>query len=104
MQKFNASIFLKVDEMIKEYLVFRGFILSFKQFDTERKHDKAKSLQADKIVEHIFNLLHNYEINSFLEFWKYLEIKFFSKWSQKLIHKKPGLIFLKKKKKIKLIF
>ncbi len=35
-----------LDEAIKEYLVFRGFTNTLKQFELERKEDKDKGLKV----------------------------------------------------------
>ena len=50
------------DELVKEYLTFRGFTHTLRTFEGERKQDKTKGFQAEKIVEQIFVYLHNYEI------------------------------------------
>lgn len=50
------------DDLVKEYLAFRGFTQTLKTFDGERKQDKNKSFQSEKIVEQIFLYLHNQEI------------------------------------------
>jgi predicted NUDIX family phosphoesterase len=44
-QDENISV-VHADELLKEYLTFRGFTSTLKVFDTERKYDKAKSYQV----------------------------------------------------------
>ena len=35
-----------VDEVIKEYLLYRGFALTLKQFEQEKSNDKDKSFRV----------------------------------------------------------
>ena len=39
-----------LDEAIKEYLVFRGFTATLKQFEQERREDKDKGLKVNIFV------------------------------------------------------
>jgi hypothetical protein len=34
------------DELVKEYLIFRGFTQSYKTFNLEKKHDKTRGFQV----------------------------------------------------------
>lgn len=36
----------QIDELLKEYLAFRGFTATLKQFEMERKTDKTKAHQV----------------------------------------------------------
>lgn len=79
------TLFPKVDEMIREYLVFRGFLNTFKHFEQDRQNDKFTS--AEKIVDTIFSLLHSYDYPGFVEFWKHLNKNYFTKWAQQIAAK-----------------
>ena len=43
-----------VDELIREYLLYRGFSGTLKMFDSELKIDKDKSFRVSKTVSLIF--------------------------------------------------
>jgi hypothetical protein len=34
------------DELVRDYLIFRGFTQTFKSFNIEKKYDKAKGFQV----------------------------------------------------------
>ncbi len=42
----QSAAVISLDDMIKEYLVYRGFISSVKSFETEKKQDKVKHFQV----------------------------------------------------------
>ncbi|XP_045483199.1 WD repeat-containing protein 91 [Harmonia axyridis] len=68
-----------IDEMIKEYLLFRGFGQTLKAFDTELKTDKEKSFRVDKIIEQLLLSVSNYDLSSLRELWGHLETHMFTK-------------------------
>lgn len=68
-----------IDELVKEYLLFRGFTQTIRILDTERKNDKLKGYQADKIIEQMFFFINNYDVVSLVELWNFLDLTFFSK-------------------------
>ncbi|XP_074643706.1 WD repeat-containing protein 91-like [Tubulanus polymorphus] len=74
-----ASAVPNLDEMVKEYILFRGFHTSLKNYDVELKNDKDKGFKAEKIIE----LIHSYVVNSDLvplkEYWIYLDTRLFSR-------------------------
>ena len=39
-----------LDDAIKEYLVYRGFTNTLKQFETEKKDDKDKNFRVSKLT------------------------------------------------------
>ncbi len=53
-----------LDESIKEYLVFRGFTNTLKQFELERKEDKDKGLKV-WIVDVWFHCTHTHNPSVF---------------------------------------
>ncbi|KAG9293772.1 hypothetical protein G9A89_019109 [Geosiphon pyriformis] len=69
----------QLDELIKEYLLFRGFINTFRAFEQESRTDKEKSFQGDKIIDELFSYILNSDINGLLEYWRYLDIRYFSR-------------------------
>jgi hypothetical protein len=73
-----------MDELIKEYLLFRGFNATIKAFEHDLKQDKDRSFRADKITDQLFAYIHAYDLNGLLDYWTYLDHKYFSKISLKL--------------------
>jgi hypothetical protein len=76
-----------IDELIREYLLFRGFGATLKALDTELKVDKEKSFRVDKIIEQLMQLVANYDLNSLRELWGHLDAHMFGKLESHFI---PG--------------
>ena len=53
-----------VDYMVEEFLLYRGFTQTFRCLENEKSHDRARSLQENKLVEQIFQYLINFEVES----------------------------------------
>ncbi|KAF9154434.1 WD repeat-containing protein 91 [Actinomortierella ambigua] len=68
-----------IDELIKEYLLFRGFTNTYKAFEAESKTDKDKGFQAEKIIEELFACISAFDVNALLEYWRYLDLRYFSR-------------------------
>ncbi|KAF9359333.1 WD repeat-containing protein 91 [Mortierella sp. NVP85] len=79
-----------IDELIKEYLLFRGFTSSYKAFETDCRADKDKGFQAclsrdirtigaEKIIEELFASIASMDLTGLLDYWKYLDIRYFSR-------------------------
>ena len=71
--------FQRVDELVREYLIFRGFLNTVKVFATERKADKVKGIQPDRIVDQLQAYVLNFEPLNLIDLWKYMEARFFSR-------------------------
>ncbi|CAI2175437.1 8981_t:CDS:10 [Funneliformis geosporum] len=69
----------QVDELVKEYLLFRGFSNTFRAFEQECRNDKDKGFQADKIIEELNSYIASSDINGLLDYWKYLDLRYFSR-------------------------
>lgn len=74
-----------VDELVREYLLFRGFHGTLKQFDVDVKNDAARGFQVDRLLEHLLALLQGYELQAMLDFWYYLDSRFFSRLEQSFL-------------------
>lgn len=72
-----------LDELIKEYLLFRGFASSLKSFESELKSDKEKSFRPDKITDMLLAYIHQYDLANLLDLWTFLEQKYFTRISLK---------------------
>ncbi|KAF9559401.1 WD repeat-containing protein 91 [Mortierella alpina] len=68
-----------IDELVKEYLLFRGFTNTYKAFEADTKTDKDKGFQAEKIIEELFASVSAMDMNALLEQWRYLDIRYFSR-------------------------
>lgn len=68
-----------VDELIREYLLYRGFSSTVKMFDSELKVDKDKSFRVDKIVDQLMQYIYAYDLTSLRELWSHLDQRMFSR-------------------------
>ncbi|CAG0878625.1 unnamed protein product [Darwinula stevensoni] len=68
-----------VEELIREYLVFRGYSSALKAFDAELKNEKDRGLRVDRIVDQIMTSINLYDLQSFKDTWSHLEMKLFSR-------------------------
>ncbi|XP_050436950.1 WD repeat-containing protein 91 isoform X2 [Adelges cooleyi] len=71
-----------IDELIREYFLFRGFTNSLKWFDYDVKADKDKGFRVDKLVEQITQLVYSYDLATIRDLWSHFENKLFSKLDQ----------------------
>ncbi|DBA04880.1 TPA: hypothetical protein N0F65_006882 [Lagenidium giganteum] len=70
-----------VDELVLEYLLFRGFTKAgdtFQVFTAERKSDRARGFDVEQIISQLLSYIQNYQIESVLETWKFLSARFFN--------------------------
>lgn len=77
--QMNSANISYADELVKEYLLFRGFVKTANQFDSERKTNRLKGFQAGKIVEQLFHYINTYNISALLDLWDYLSRNFFAR-------------------------
>ncbi|KAI8890260.1 WD40 repeat-like protein [Backusella circina FSU 941] len=69
----------QVDELVKEYLLFRGFTATFRTLETEIRSDKDKGFQVDKIIEELLAAIVNGDIQALIDYYRYLDLRFFSR-------------------------
>ncbi|XP_029453098.1 WD repeat-containing protein 91 [Rhinatrema bivittatum] len=69
----------QTDELVREYLIFRGFINTLKHFDADVKADKEKGFRVDKIVDQLQQFIQNYDLGSLRDYWGYLDRRLFSR-------------------------
>uniref|UniRef100_A0A6I8RSE2 WD repeat-containing protein 91 n=1 Tax=Xenopus tropicalis TaxID=8364 RepID=A0A6I8RSE2_XENTR len=67
------------DDLVKEYLTFRGFTNTLKYFEVDIKADKDKGFCVDRIVEQLLQFVQSYDLNGLVEYWAYLERRLFSR-------------------------
>ena len=86
------------DDLVKEYLIFRGFSQTFKNFTLEKRHDKTKGFQvrqkyrsillsyhfkkAAKVVDLLLHHIHSFNLQQLLELWTYLNDNYYQKASE----------------------
>ncbi|POM63529.1 WD repeat-containing protein 91 [Phytophthora palmivora] len=72
------SLLPHVDELVMEYLLFRGFTKSFQVFSAERKRDRARGFDVEQIISQLLMAVQTYQIENVLETWKFLTARFFN--------------------------
>ncbi|CAH2042614.1 unnamed protein product, partial [Iphiclides podalirius] len=77
-----------VDELVREYLLFRGFTSAVKAFDNDLKADKDKGFRVDKIVEQILHYINVSDLSGLKEYWSHLDSLVFSKLE---VHVQPAV-------------
>lgn len=69
-----------VDDLIREYMLFRGFSNTIKSFEVELKSDnKDKSFRVDKIIDQITLCINSHDLQSLKDIWNHLEGHLFNK-------------------------
>ncbi|GFR95079.1 WD repeat-containing protein 91 [Elysia marginata] len=72
----------KLDQLVKDYLLFRGFTSTLKALDQELKTDKDKGLRVDRMMEQIWSLLAVYDLQGLRDYWRYLNQRLFARLEQ----------------------
>ncbi|KAK0044148.1 WD repeat-containing protein 91 [Biomphalaria pfeifferi] len=73
----------KLDQLVKDYLLFRGFSTTLKILDQELKTDKDKGLRVDRMMEQIWTYLSNFDLQGLRDYWRYLNQRLFSRLEQR---------------------
>ncbi|OWF40423.1 WD repeat-containing protein 91 [Mizuhopecten yessoensis] len=73
----------RVDEMVKDYLLYRGFTSAHRTFEAEVKNEKERGLRADRLVEQLYAYIVTYDLTSLREFWNNLNHRLFSRLEQR---------------------
>ena len=66
-----------VDELVQEYLLYRGFTRTFHRFQEDRKADQLLGLNVARIVDQLFAYIHRYDMPGLLSLWSFLNARFF---------------------------
>lgn len=69
----------RTDDLVREYLTFRGFTSTLKHFEADIKADREKGFRVDRIVEQLLQFIQNYDLSGLLDYWGYLERRLFSR-------------------------
>jgi WD40 repeat protein len=74
-----ATATVALEEAVKEYLLFRGYVETLKVFEEERKGVKEKEYKAHQIVKHLLTCVYNSDLQELRKFWSLLSQKLFSR-------------------------
>ncbi|KAI8091447.1 uncharacterized protein B0P05DRAFT_265373 [Gilbertella persicaria] len=75
----NMNSLYQVDELVKEYLLFRGFTATFRALESEIRTDRDKGFQVDKIMEELLGAIASGDIQALIDYYRYLDLRFFSR-------------------------
>ncbi|CAF0959075.1 unnamed protein product [Brachionus calyciflorus] len=73
-----------MDELIKEYLIYRGFNSTVKSLDSDLKQDKDRCFRPDKITDQLLSYIYSFDLNGLIDYWTYLDQKYFSRITIKI--------------------
>ncbi|XP_071487234.1 WD repeat-containing protein 91-like [Diadema antillarum] len=68
----------RMDELIRDYMLYRGLTSTLKSFDAELKNDKDKAFRADKILDQLLGYISTYDLSGLKSYWDHLERRVFS--------------------------
>uniref|UniRef100_A0A673MR56 WD repeat-containing protein 91 n=1 Tax=Sinocyclocheilus rhinocerous TaxID=307959 RepID=A0A673MR56_9TELE len=74
-----ASAVERTDDLVREYLIYRGFTSTLKHLDSEIKADKEKGFRVDKIIDQLQQLIQSFDLTGLKEYWTYLDRRLFSR-------------------------
>ncbi|KAB5549195.1 hypothetical protein PHYPO_G00064580 [Pangasianodon hypophthalmus] len=74
-----ASAVERTDDLVREYLIYRGFTGTLKHLDAEIKADKEKGFRVDKIIDQLQHFIQNFDLAGLKEYWSYLDHRLFSR-------------------------
>ncbi|CAL9681969.1 unnamed protein product [Knipowitschia caucasica] len=74
-----ASAVERTDELVREYLTYRGFSSALRHLDLDLKMDRDKGFRVDRIMEHLQQLVQSFDLSGLRESWAHLEKRLFSR-------------------------
>ncbi|KAJ1991297.1 hypothetical protein GGI25_002399 [Coemansia spiralis] len=72
-----------IDDLVREYLLFRGFNRTLEALEHDLTRDQDKGFKAEKIVSDLLAMAKELRVDEMLEYWRYLSFRFFSHLSPK---------------------
>lgn len=66
-----------LDDLVREYLLFRGFSASLKSFDADIKAEKEKGFRADRLVDQVVSCIQSHDLQGLRELWQHLNTRLF---------------------------
>ncbi|KAK4018483.1 WD repeat-containing protein 91 isoform X1 [Daphnia magna] len=76
------SCIQQMDELVKEYLSFRGFTSTVRALDAEVKSEKDKAFRPDKIVEQFVHYITLYDLHGLKDYWNHFDQSVFERLDQ----------------------
>ena len=67
-----------VDELVMEYLLFRGFTQCFRVFESARRNDRLQFFNVARIVDQLFSFADRYDFKAMSSLWQFLDGRFFA--------------------------
>eukprot|EP00512_Aurantiochytrium_limacinum_P014763 CAMPEP_0171565680 /NCGR_PEP_ID=MMETSP0961-20121227/109_1 /TAXON_ID=87120 /ORGANISM="Aurantiochytrium limacinum, Strain ATCCMYA-1381" /LENGTH=650 /DNA_ID=CAMNT_0012119257 /DNA_START=55 /DNA_END=2007 /DNA_ORIENTATION=- len=68
----------EADELVLEYLIFRGFTEAYRAFVVERGEDRLQSLNAERVAHQLLTLAKEFKLSALLELWEFLDRRCFA--------------------------
>jgi WD40 repeat protein len=68
----------EADELVLEYILFRGFTDTYRTFGAERKQDKTRQFNVDRLLEQLQSCTAAHDAAGLLDLWGFLKTTFFS--------------------------
>ncbi|ALC46451.1 CG6005 [Drosophila busckii] len=68
-----------LDNMLREYLVFRGYSSTLKALDMEQRNEKDQHFRAEHIIEHLNTAVQTHDLKALRALWLHLDNNLFSK-------------------------
>ena len=66
-----------LDELVREHLIFRGFVSTLKTFDAEIRSEKEKGFRSDKIISEILSQISSFDLQGLRDLWQHLNARLF---------------------------
>ena len=66
-----------VEDLIRDYLYFRGYSTTLKAMESDQKNSRDKILQPLKIIREIQILIDTHDLMGLRDYWSYLHKQFF---------------------------
>ncbi|XP_073668613.1 WD repeat-containing protein 91 isoform X1 [Paramisgurnus dabryanus] len=74
-----SSAVERTDDLLREYLMYRGFTSTLKHLDAEIKADKEKGFRVDKIIDQLQHFIQTFDLVGLRDYWNYLDRRLFSR-------------------------
>ena len=68
-----------LDDLVKEYLLFRRFNLTLKSFETEIKSEKEKGYRVEKFLDLLTHFISVHDLLALRDLWSHLNTRLFSR-------------------------
>lgn len=68
-----ASSFAFVDDLIRDYLNFRGLTSTLRTFDSELSRTPIGQFRADRLTEQLTMYIHQFDIQNLIDYWNQIE-------------------------------